>query len=276
MPVSFICCHFNVSRSGYYSWLNRAKSEREKLREERVERVVESFNVNRGRYGSPRVLIDLKKNGYSISENTVAKIMREKGLVARKKRAFKIVTLKEEVSTEIPKRSFMIEDKPNLKINEIWAGDITYLPVDNKFLYLSVVMDLKRRKITGWSLDDRLGSEGVIRALEDSYRREGVAGSIFHSDQGVQYKSLAFKEKLKAIGSKASMSRRGNCYDNAFIESFFKSLKSELLWNQSFRSEAHLRQEIFEYIEYWYNRKRIHSGLGNKSPLEYELEIKVA
>jgi transposase InsO family protein len=137
-------------------------------------------------------------------------------------------------------------------------------------------MDLKRRKLIGWSLDKTLSSRGVIKALSDARAKEGVIGKVFHSDQGVQYKSLAFRELLSENGIQGSMSRRGNCYDNAFVETFFKSFKSELFWNQNFESEEHLRSEIFEYIESWYNRKRIHTSLDNKSPLEYELEIKAA
>ena len=153
----------------------------------------------------------------------------------------------------------------------MWAGDITYIPVDNKFIYLSVVMNLKRRKIVGWSIDETLSSGGVIKALENACKGERKVASVFHSDQGTQYKSLRFRDILRKYGIKGSMSRRGNCYDNAFVETFFKTIKSELLWNQNLSSEKHLKFEIFEYIESWYNRKRIHTSLDNKSPLVYEL-----
>jgi putative transposase len=206
----------------------------------------------------------------------VAKIMRNEGLIARKKKAFKIVKLNEETKADAHERVFKIEEENSLEVNEVWAGDITYLPVDNKFLYLSVVMDLKRRKLVGWSLDKSLSSEGVIKALEDASRKEGGTGKVFHSDQGVQYKSLAFRKQLSDYKIQGSMSRKGNCYDNAFVETFFKSFKSELFWNQNFESEEHLRSEITEYIEVWYNKKRIHTSLDNKSPLEYELGINAA
>jgi putative transposase len=265
-----------VSRSGYYAWRDRGCSNRAFVYQENVEHVRDAFDTSKGRYGSPRLFLALKANHISISENTVAKIMREEGLVARKKNSFKVVTLDEEITEDVHERVFRIEDEKELKVNEVWAGDITYLPVDNKFLYLSVVMDLKRRKILGWSLDKTLSSQGVINALSDASSREGVAGKVFHSDQGVQYKSLAFRELLSDHDIKGSMSRKGNCYDNAFVETFFKTFKSELIWNQTFESEEHLRSEIFEYIEIWYNRKRIHSSLDNKSPLEYELGINAA
>lgn len=276
VPVTFLCTHFNVSSSGYYSWRKRDSSKKEVIRQEHREHVKKGFKDSKKRYGSPRLSLALKAKGVSICENTVAKIMRSEGLVARKKKAFKVVGLNEDVAVNAHERVFKIEEKKDLKVNEVWAGDITYLPVDNKFLYLSVVMDLKRRKIVGWSLDETLSSEGVIKALSDAIVREGVAGRVFHSDQGVQYKSLAFRKFLSDNDIQGSMSRRGNCYDNAFVETFFKSFKSELFWNQSFESEDHLRSEIFEYIESWYNRKRIHSSLDNKSPLEYELGIQAA
>ena len=271
-----MCAHFDVSSSGYYSWRKRDSSPRDISRKEHVRYVKEGFKNFKRRYGSPRLSLALQAKGISICENTVAKIMRNEGLVARKKKAFKIVSLNEEVAKDAHNRLFKIEDKKDLEVNEVWAGDITYLPVDNKFLYLSVVMDLKRRKLIGWSLDKTLSSGGVIKALSDARAKEGVTGRVFHSDQGVQYKSLAFRKLLSDNDIQGSMSRRGNCYDNAFVETFFKSFKSELFWNQSFKNEEHLRSEIFEYIESWYNRKRIHSSLDNKSPLEYELGIKAA
>jgi transposase InsO family protein len=276
VPINFLCNHFNVSSSGYYSWRERDSSAKEIKRKAHIKHVKEGFKDFKKRYGSPRLSIALQAKGVSICENTVAKIMKDEGLVARKKKAYKVVQLAEETATDAHERVFKIEEKKDLEVNEVWAGDITYLPVDNKFLYLSVVMDLKRRKLIGWSLDETLSSQGVIKALEDASIKEGVSGKIFHSDQGVQYKSLAFRKLLSDNNIQGSMSRRGNCYDNSFVETFFKSFKSELFWNQSFESEDHLRSEIFEYIESWYNRKRIHSSLDNKSPLEYELGIKDA
>tara|TARA_B110000908_G_C10157674_1_gene404432 strand:+ start:231 stop:1085 length:855 start_codon:yes stop_codon:yes gene_type:complete len=276
VPVSFLCGHFSVSRSGYYAWIRRDFSPRAAIQKKHVELVKEGFRESRKRYGSPRLSISLKAKGISICENTVAKIMKNEGLVARKKKNFKVVKLNEETKSDAHERVFKIEEEKALEVNEVWAGDITYLPVDNKFIYLSVVMDLKRRKLVGWSLDKSLSSEGVIKALKDASRKEGETGKVFHSDQGVQYKSLAFRKLLSDNKIQGSMSRKGNCYDNAFVETFFKSFKSELFWNQSFESEEHLISEITEYIEIWYNKKRIHTSLDNKSPLEYELGINAA
>ena len=276
VPITFLCKHFKVSRSGYYSWNKRPISNRESIYEKNRELVVEAFKKFKERYGSPRLFTYLKGEGHQICENTIAKILKEEGLCSRKKKRFKVVSLDEEINEEVYDRIFKIEEDQDIKMNEVWAGDITYIPIDNKFIYLSVVMDLKRRKILGWSIDDTLSSDGVIKALESACQNEGLSGSIFHSDQGVQYKSKKFKKLLNEKGIQGSMSRKGNCYDNAFVETFFKSFKSELLWNQNFKNEEHLKYEIFEYIESWYNRKRIHSSLDNKSPLEYELTIKAA
>jgi transposase InsO family protein len=276
VPVTFLCSHFSVSRSGYYAWLKRVSSLRSITHKYHVELVKEGFEASKRRYGSPRLSMKLQSEGFSICENTVAKIMKSEGLAARKKKSFKVVELSEQTKVDADERVFRIEEKKALEINEVLAGDITYLPIDNKFLYLSVVMDLKRRKLVGWSLDKSLSSGGFIKAFEDASRIEGVTSRVFHSDQGVQYKSVAFKRMLSDNKIEGSMSRKGNCYDNAFVETFFKSFKSELFWNQGFESEEHLRSEIFEYIEVRYDKKRIHTSLDNKSPLEYELGIKAA
>lgn len=276
VPIRFLCAHFNVGRSSYYAWRARGISLRSITHQHHIEVVKEGFEEAKKRYGSPRLSIDLRDKGVSICENTVAKIMKKEGLIARKKKAFKVVKLNEETRLDAHERVFKIEEDRILQMNEVWVGDITYLPVDNNFLYLSVVMDIKRRKLVGWSLDKNLSSEGIIKALEDALIKEGETARVFHSDQGVQYKSLAFRKLLSDNKIQGSMSRKGNCYDNAFVETFFKTFKSELFWNQSFESEEHLRSEIFEYIENWYNKKRIHTSLDNKSPLEYELAIKAA
>ena len=160
--------------------------------------------------------------------------MNQENLTARIKNHFKVVSLDENISIDVHERLFKIEESKELEVNEVWAGDITYIPVDNKFIYLSVVMDLCRRKIVGWSLDETLSFEGVIKALDVAYSREGTTAYLFHSDQGVQYKSIRFRKSLEKYGIKGSMSRKGNCYDNAYVESFFKTIKRELLWNKSF------------------------------------------
>jgi transposase InsO family protein len=276
VPIVFLCSHFEVSKSGFYSWLHRDQEVKIKERETKRDQVVEAFKKFKNRYGSPRICISLNNDGVQISENTVAKIMKKEGLAARKKKAFKVVCMDDKISDEVHERLFKIEDNKSLEVNEVWAGDITYIPVDNKFLYLSIVMDLKRRKILGCSIDDTLGAEGVITAFKNACKAEGKTGEIFHSDQGAQYKALDFKNLLIKKGVKGSMSRKGNCYDNSIVESFFKTFKSELLWAQSFKNEKDLRSQILNYIDVFYNQERIHSSLDYKSPLEYELTIKAS
>jgi putative transposase len=172
VPVAFLCQYFKVSRSGFYSSQKEAYSAQQQKLEKRKQIIKMFFEHFKGRYGSPRLAIHLKTIGESISENTIAKVMREQGLFARKKRKFKVVSLKEETRKDAHERHYLIEDQKELKINEVWAGDITYIPVNNKFLYLSVVMDIKRRKVLGWSLDETLSSEGVIKAFKSACRIE--------------------------------------------------------------------------------------------------------
>jgi putative transposase len=232
-----------------------------------------AFKANYGRYGPPRLWTYFQREEHSISSNTVAKMMKNQSLAARIKKSFKVVKDQDHIQAGVAKRLFKIEEKKEFELNDVWVGDITYIPINNKFLYLSAVMDLKRRKIVGWSIDETLGSNGVIKAFKEAVASEGTSGDVFHSDQGVQYKSEAFRALLDKAGTKASMSRKGNCYDNPFIETFFKTLKSELIWAKDFESEDDIKIQIFEFIEIWYNRKRIHTGLDNMSPLEYELEL---
>ena len=192
VPVKFLCNYFKISRSGYYAWLNRPESIGSQALKVNTEIVKDTFKTFKKRYGSPRIYRQLKRLNYSVCENTVARIMKSEGLIARKKKRFKVVKIKEESSTVVAPRIFKIEDDLEYGVNEIWVRDITYIPVNNKFLYLSVVLDVGRRKIVGWSLDDTLSSEGVTKALADAYAREGQGERVFHSDQGVQYKSVSF------------------------------------------------------------------------------------
>ena len=266
-----------MSRSGFYSWSNRLESPRMVKSRINAGLIEDIFLENKRRYGAPRVYQEAKNKGISICLNSVTKIMAEKNLKARTRRKFKIVKIEENNIEQAAPRIFKIEEAENVKVNEVWASDITYIPVNNHFLYLSVVMDLKRRKIIGWSMDDSLSTDGILKATDMAYKREGdIDGIIYHSDQGVQYRSSRFQKYLKEKGALPSMSRRGNCYDNSIVESFFKTLKSELIWITEFESMKSLRNEIFEFIEIWYNRKRLHSSLDYKSPLTYELEINAA
>lgn len=272
IPVAYMCRQFEVSRSGFYSWCQGRATTRFDSQMHLKAEIQRVFEKSKRTYGSPRIYQELIKNGHSCSENTVSKMMSELGLTADRKKKFRVLTTDSKHSGPIAPRLFKIEDF-NLKgPNEIYAGDITYIAFGDKFLYLSVVLDLYNRKVVGWSITETLETIGVIDALLMAYSREGKhAGVIFHSDRGVQYASGDFRKMLEDLKAIPSMSRKGNCYDNAFVESFFKTLKSELIYRRDFESEAELRNAIFEYIETWYNRKRIHSSLGYLSPLEYEM-----
>lgn len=277
IPIAFMCRHFEVSSSGYYSWRKGPATMRKTRQMFLIAEIQRLFVNSKRTYGSPRIFQELSKKGHSCSENTIAKLMRELGLTGDQKKKFKVVTTDSNHTGPIAARVFKIEDFMVKGPNEIYAGDITYIALGDKFLYLSVVIDLFSRRVVGWSLDQTLESKGVIDALKMAFARVGSnAGIIFHSDRGVQYASNDFRELLEDKNAIPSMSRKGNCYDNAFAETFFKTIKSELIYRQEFDSEKELRSAIFEYIETWYNRKRLHSSLGYLSPVEYELINKPA
>lgn len=277
VPVTFMCRHFGVSKSGYYSWLRGPSLMRRSWQRFLKVEIRRLFETSKKTYGSPRIFQDLSRKGHSCSENTVAKMMKEMGLTADLRKKFKVMTTDSNHCDPIASRIFKIEDEDPKSPKEIWAADITYVPFESKFLYLSVVLDIGTRKVVGWSIDESLHSSGVIKAMEMAFTHEGnKAGIICHSDRGVQYASQAYRDLLDNKEAIPSMSRKGNCYDNAFVESFFKTLKSELIYRRNFTSERELRSGIFEYIETWYNRKRLHSSLGYLSPVEYELKIKTA
>ncbi len=277
VPINFMCRHFDVSKSGYYSWLKKRPALREIKQTFLTTEIIRLFENSKKTYGSPRIFQELVRKRLPCSENTVAKIMKKLGLTADLKKKFKVLTTDSNHANPIAPRIFKIEDEIAISPKEIWAMDITYLPFDNSFLYLSVVLDIGTRKVVGWSITETLETVGVIKAVEMAFTHEGSkAGIICHSDRGVQYASKLYRDFLDGKNAIPSMSRKGNCYDNAFVESFFKTLKNELLWRSKFNSKQELRSAIFEYIEIWYNRRRLHSSLGYLSPMEYELKIKTA
>lgn len=277
VPISFLCQHFGVSRSGFYSWKNHKDSSLKTWRNTLQEEIRRTFDISKGTYGAPRVYQSIKKN-IKCSRNTVAKIMATEGLKARIKKRFKVATTDSRHSNPIAPRLFEVEKgdippAPNL----VWAGDITYIHLKDRFVYLSVVMDLFNRKIIGWSLDDSLNVNGVINAMNKAIISQGSPKTvIYHSDRGVQYSCTSFRELLKKFEITPSMSRKGNCYDNAYVESFFKTLKTELIYMNDFSEKSVLRSELFYYIESWYNRKRIHSSLDYMSPVDYTNATKTA
>ena len=271
VPINFLCTHFGVSRSGYYSW-KESSPNKDKHKKKIVAAIKNIFEKSGKTYGSPRVFHALRKQGLKLSKKTVAKYMKEEGLRVTQKKRFTPKTTDSNHSGPIAPRIFKIEEDMPTVPNEIWAGDITYLDLGGVFFYLSVVLDLFNREIVGWSVDDSLKSSGVIRALKHAIISQGTDTKIiFHSDRGSQYASEKFRALLNEEEMIPSMSRKGNCYDNSCVESFFKSLKADLNSMGVTLTEGNVKSEIFKYIEIWYNRKRLHSSLGYLAPEEYRL-----
>ena len=260
-----------VSRSGYYAWINRdpGSSPRRQRHELINQRVAAAFVAQKGRSGSPRLTLDLQDEGFHCNEKTVAKSLREQGLRAKAAKKFKATTNSNHgfpVAKNLLNQNFEA-DKPNQK----WVGDITYLWTDEGWLYLAVIIDLYSRMVVGWSLSERMTTSLVADALKMAlWNRHMPTGVIVHSDRGSQYCSKDYQEIMCAYQLICSMSAKGNCYDNACAESFFHSLKVELIHGERFFTRDALKQQVFEYIEVDYNRNRRHSTLGYVSPVVFE------
>jgi transposase InsO family protein len=265
------CCEaLRVSRSGYYRWRNAEPSRREKENAELVEQIKDVFEANKSRYGSPRITKELRRQGLKCGRNRIARLMRENILAARGKKAFRPRTTVAG-SGAAPN---LIKGLEPSGVNQIWVSDITYIATLEGWLYLAIILDLFSRKVVGWKLGETLEAELVVTALENALMmRTPDRGLYFHSDRGSQYGSQAVRKPLSVIGANLSMSGLGNCYDNAKAEAFFSTLKSECLpATQVFDSKAVARRELFEYIEIYYNNKRLHSALGYQSPRQFEAE----
>jgi len=271
--VQAMCNALNVSKSGYYAHKKRPPSQRTMRRRQLVEKIRTAHEHSRGTYGSPRLTVELKASGQSISENTVARYMREEGIASRIKRRFRVRTTDARhdhpVAPNRLERAFTAE-APDRK----WCCDITYVPTEEGWLYLAAVIDLCSRRIVGWAMADHLRAELCLEALSMAIqRRRPAAGLLHHSDRGVQYACDAYRLFLERQGMEASMSRSGNCYDNAVMESFFGTLKTELVHHERYPTRQQARLSIFEYIEVFYNRQRRHSAIGYKSPEAFEADL---
>lgn len=266
---SLMCRVMGVSRCGFNKWLRRPDSAREQRKSLYTERVLDTYAEFEAAYGAPRITQELNELGFACSENFVAKIMAEQGIRARNGKGFKYSRHSlsmNNVSNNLLWRNFHAE-KPNQK----WTSDITYIWVENQWLYLATVMDLYSRRIVGWSLDTSMTEALIKDALNMAFdRRKVKPGLIVHSDRGVQYRSQKYIDRLVNKGCQISMSRKGNCWDNAPMESFFSRLKVELIYAKNYRSMEEARSGIFAYIEIFYNRKRRHSANDGKSPAAFE------
>lgn len=271
-PVSWMCDALGVSTSGYYSWLLRDTSPQEQRRDKLTVEVEAVHAQVKARYGSPRIHAELADRGHECCVNTVARIMREAGIAAKTKRKFRQTTDSNHtlpVAENILDRDFAPSGR-----NQSWCTDITYIPTREGWLYLAAVEDLFSRRIVGWSMDATMTSRLVVDALEMAVLRrlQGSSSSdlVAHSDRGSQYASEHYQSLLSREGIVCSMSRRGNCWDNAAMESFFASLKKELVHDEDYATREEAKASIFEYIETFYNRTRRHSALGYLSPADYE------
>jgi putative transposase len=267
--VRAMCRVLGASRSGYYRWLKGLESQRVRGDRRLKVEIRAVYRRNRGRYGSPRVHRALQQQGVKCGENRVARLMKEEGLQARRDRRFKVTT--RSVSGRRVASNRLNQEFSVPRLDTVWAGDITYLWTREGWLYLAVLLDLCSRRVVGWSSSDRLSSPLVESALETAFRqRRPAPGLLHHSDQGGQYTSLDYQAALAAQGVQVSMSRRGNCYDNAMVESFFSTLKAELEGYGHYETRRQAQAELFEYIEVFYNRQRQHSSLAYRSPAEFE------
>ncbi len=271
-PVTLLCRCVEATRSGFYAWLRRG-SKRERDDRRLLVTIRESFQENRRAYGSPRIYEELKARGICCSRTRVERLMREAGITPPRRRRFRKTTDSDHalpVAGNLLNRNFS-SSAPN----QCWATDITYVWTLEGWLYLAVVLDLYSRRIVGWAMDKRLEAENLtLRALHMAlFGRDPDAGLLHHSDRGSQYACKGYQELLDLRGITCSMSRRGNCWDNAVVESFFSTLKLELVYLCVFRTRVEARAAIFEYIEAFYNRKRIHSHLGYLNPIDFENEM---
>ncbi len=268
-PIKKMASMLKVSRSCYYAWLHRKPSTHELRDKELLTEITRVYDENRKQYGSPRIFKELHGTEYSCSKKRIARLMRENDIVARQKRRFKVTTDSSHdypISPNLVNRNFSTEF-----INQYWVSDITYIDTMEGWLYLCSIIDLFSRRVVGWSMESHLRAKLAIDALDMAVmHRNPAEGLIFHSDRGIQYASEAFRNKLESYEMIQSMSRKGNCWDNAPAESFFSTLKMEEVYRRKYRTREEARKSIFEYIEVFYNRQRSHSFLDYTSPVKYE------
>ena len=269
-PVAAACQALGVSRSGYYAWLTRPESDRDERRAALAQKVIAAHEEGRGAYGSPRVYQALKASGETACENTVARVMRAQGLRGRVRRGF-VPRTTDSAHTHPIAKNLLDRDFTAHLPNRKWAADITCVPTDQGWLYVAGVIDLCSRKLVGWAAADHMETDLVAEALRSAIeqRRPG-AGLLHHSDRGCQYASVAYQGLLARHGIEASMSGKGDCWDNAPMESFWATLKGELTDHEHYATRDEARRSIGEYIKTFYNRKRLHSSLGYKSPETFE------
>jgi transposase InsO family protein len=269
-----MCKWLRVSRAGFYASLRRPLSPRAQANHRLRLEIRAAHTASAQRYGAPKVHAELRAHGVACGHNRVARLMREEGLRAKRSRPYRSTTQSDHRHprpANVLARRFATSTWDR---DRAWAADITYLETREGWLYLAVILDLSSRRVVGWCADDRLDQSLTLRALDLAlWRRQPRPGLIHHSDQGVHYATTAYQERLAVHGAVSSMSRRGNCWDNAVVESFFATLKTELAHDAQWPTRPSAQRALVEYIEDWYNERRRHASLGNKTPAQFEREL---
>lgn len=270
--ITVLCQSFEVSKSGYYDWHRRQREPTHRAQEDSYlkEQIRSIHAQSRQTYGAPRVERQLRSQGRCHGRNRIARLMREQGLCGRQKKRYRVLTTDSKHDEPIaPNR---LAEMPRAeKPNQIWVADITYVATAQGWVYVAAVLDLYSRKIVGWAVSQQIDTGLVLMALSMALtHRQPPAGLVFHSDRGVQYASGDYRQALAAARLVASMSRKGNCYDNAAMEAFWSTLKLELIYRRHFECAGQLSAALFDYIEVFYNRQRLHSALDYRSPAEFE------
>lgn len=266
--IRMMCRAMRVSRSGYYDWVDRPESARSQRHRLITEKIRHYHQASRETYGSPRIHADLIASGETVGKNTVALLMQRAQIVPKTIRRFRVTTdsRKTVAAPNLLAQQFTAE-----KPNERWVSDITFIPTREGWLYLAVILDLYSRAVVGWAMHQRMKTELITDALKMALMSRQQSNTLLlHSDQGSQYAAAEYQSLLASRGILCSMSRKGNCWDNAVAESFFHSLKTELVHHEDYRSRTEAKASIFEYVEVFYNRQRRHSHIGMMAPLAFE------
>jgi transposase InsO family protein len=270
--VLLLCELFEVSPSGYYDWQKRRVQPGKRAKENQTlaNEIKTIHSQSRKTYGSPRIMAQLRKAGLKHGRNRIARLMKELNLCGRQKRRYRVRTT--DSNHDHPIAPNLLAQTPKAsQPNQIWVADITYIKTKEGWLFLAAILDLYSRKIVGWNMSPWLDTQLILKALQMALlNRQPPANLLFHSDRGVQYASGDYRQALARAGLVPSMSRRGNCYDNAAMESFWSTLKLELVYRTEFATHQHARAALFDYIESFYNRQRSHSALNFLSPVDFE------
>jgi transposase InsO family protein len=269
--IATMCRLLTVSRSAYYQWRSQQSnlSERQQRREQLEEKIRAIHTMSKGTYGSPRITAQLRREGTVVNEKCVAKIMEEKNIRAKTKKRFKVTTNSTKTKNASP--NHVQQDFSAARPNQLWTSDITYIWTREGWLYLAIILDVFARRIVGYAMGARISASLVTSALQQALiHRQPPADVVLHSDRGSQYASEEVRTMITAHHLVQSMSGKGNCYDNAITETFFPTLKTEMIYWERFETREEARRKLFDYIEVWYNRQRLHSHLGYSTPEEFE------